>query len=341
MSTVHDTSPVSEQWREPSPGSTCLNRLRVMELADGAPVTLAVVVINGAGEGPTMYLGGGVHGDEVGATAIVQRAIREIEPADLSGRVVCVPVQNPLAFQMHHRLSLQLIGASPMDQFPGDPWLQFPGDADGNGTQAIAGRLWGLMTAADVVVDVHTPTTGGRYVPFIFVPPARVGEGAARSLELARAFRPDFILNATSGVYVQDGTPHVELARRGIPAFGFEVGEGGRVEEACVSRGWQGIANLLRHLEMLPGAPDSEPEPRVVTSMTAVRTDRGGLLSSQGRLGAELRTGDPIGVVTTPWGECVAELTSPHDGPLMRTTTFASVAGSDRIAQIGVEDGMP
>ncbi|MEA2245472.1 MAG: uncharacterized protein QOH46_1 [Solirubrobacteraceae bacterium] len=338
MSAGHAASEVSDHWQEPSPGSSCVNRVRALELTDGTPVTLPVVVINGASEGPTMYVGGGVHGDEVGAIAIVQRVIQEIDASELSGRVVCVPVQNPLAFQMHHRLSLQLVQVSPMDQFPGDPWLQFPGVADGNGTQAIAAKLWELMTGADVVVDVHTPTTGGRYVPFIFVPPARVGDGAARSLELAKAFRPDFILNATEGVYVQDGTPHVELAKRGIPAFGFEVGEGGRVEEECVARGWEGVRNLMRHLGMLPGEHQAEPAPRIVSSMTAVRTQRGGLWSCDVPLGREMSAGDAIGTVTAPWGELVDELTSPHAGPLMRLTTFASVAGSDRIAQIGIEE---
>jgi len=128
-----------------------------------------------------------------------------------------------------------------------------------------------------------------------------------------------------------------ELARRGIPAFGFEVGEGGRIDEACIARGWEGVQNLMRHLGMLPGEHRAEPAPRVVSSMTAVRTQRGGLWSCDVPLGAEVAAGDTIGTVTTPWGEQVDELVSPHGGPLMRLTTFASVAGSDRIAQIGVE----
>jgi predicted deacylase len=331
-----EPAPVGE-WREPDPGDRCLNRIPLIELADGTPVALPVVVINGAGDGPTLFVGGGVHGDEIGATAIVQRVIQELDPGELAGRAVCVPVQNPLAFQVHHRLSLQLVQKSPMDQFPGDPWLDFPGDPDGNGGQSIAHRLFELMSGADAVVDVHTPTTGGRYVPFIFVPPARVGEGAARSLELARAFRPDFILDATEGVYVEDGRPHVELARRGIPAFGFEVGEGGRAEEACTARGWRGIRNLMIHLGMLDGPGPTEPAPRTVTSMTPVRARHGGLLTCGASLGAEMHAGEAIGTVASPWGETVDEIASPHAGPLMRLTTFAAVAASDRIAQIGVE----
>jgi predicted deacylase len=332
-----DTMAPAGAWEEPQPGTRCLNRIPLIELADGTSVSLPVMVISGAGEGPTVYLGGGVHGDEVGATAIITRAIQEIDPAQLSGRLVCVPVQNPLAFQVHHRLSLQLVQKSPMDQFPGDPWLDFPGSRDGNGAQTIASVLFDLMSAADAVVDVHTPTTGGRYVPFIFVPPASVGEGHERSFELARAFRPDFILNTTAGVYVEAGRPHVELARRGIPAFGFEVGEGSRADEPDTARGWQGIRTLLQHLEMLGGERIAQPEPRVVSSMTPIRTSHGGLLVPAVRLGAEVEAGDLIATVTAPTGGIVEEIVSPHAGPLMRLTTFAAVAGSDRIAQIGVE----
>jgi predicted deacylase len=332
-----DTIAPAGAWEDPEPGTRCLNRIPLIELADGTSVTLPVMVINGAGDGPTVYVGGGVHGDEVGATAIVTRVIREVDPGRLNGRLVCVPVQNPLAFQVHHRLSLQLVQKSPMDQFPGDPWLDFPGNRDGNGAQSIAGVLFDLMSAADAVVDIHTPTTGGRYVPFIFVPPERVGEGHEGSLELARAFRPDFILNTTAGVYVEDGRPHVELARRGIPAFGFEVGEGSRAEEPDVARGWRGVRSLLQHLEMLGGERDVQPEPRVVSSMTPIRATRGGLLAPAVELGAEVDAGDLIATITAPTGDVVEEIVSPHAGPLMRLTTFAAVAGSDRIAQIGVD----
>jgi uncharacterized protein len=332
-----DTIAPADGWQEPEPGTRCLNRIPLLELADGTRVSLPVMVINGAGDGPTLYVGGGVHGDEVGATAIVTRVIQEVDPADLHGRLVCVPVQNPLAFQVHHRLSLQLVQKSPMDQFPGDPWLDFPGSREGNGAQSIASVLFDLMSGADAVVDVHTPTTGGRYVPFIFLPPERVGEGHQRSFELARAFRPDFILNTTAGVYVDDGRPHVELARRGTPAFGFEVGEGSRADAPDTARGWQGIRTLMQHLEMLGGARDEQPEPRVVSSMTPIRTSHGGLLVPAAKLGAEVEAGDLIATVTAPTGETVEEITSPHAGPLMRLTTFAAVAGSDRIAQIGVE----
>ncbi|MEA2246446.1 MAG: uncharacterized protein QOH46_975 [Solirubrobacteraceae bacterium] len=336
MSQVDTVAP-AEGWQEPGPGAKCLNRLPLIELADGTSVSLPVMVINGAGDGPTVYVGGGVHGDEVGATAIVTRTIQEVDPAQLNGRLVCVPVQNPLAFQVHHRLSLQLVQKSPMDQFPGDPWLDFPGSPDGNGAQSIASVLFELMCGADAVVDVHTPTTGGRYVPFIFVPPERVGEGHGRSLDLARAFRPDFILNTTAGVYVDDGRPHVELARRGIPAFGFEVGEGSRADEPDTARGWQGIRCMLQHLEMLGGDRDTEPEPRVVSSMTPIRTTRGGLLVPSAKLGEEVEAGQLLATVTAPTGDVVEEIVSPHAGPLMRLTTFAAVSGSDRIAQIGVD----
>jgi predicted deacylase len=316
-----------------------VRREKVLELPDGSGVELTVVEFSGRESGPRVYVGGGVHGDEVGAVAIVQRLIQRLDSSQLRGTVVCVPVQNALAFQMHHRLALQHVGRSPMDQFPGDPWLTFPGDPSGNGGAVVAAQLFEWMTEADAVIDVHTPTTGGRYVPFIFVPPVRVGETSRESLRLARVFGPDFILDTTEGIYVSDGTPHVELARRGVPAFGFEIGEGGRVVDSETERGVEGVLNVLVELGMLEPVEAPAREPRVVSSMTALRAHRGGMLSWAVDLGAEVREGELLAQITDLAGDVVEEIVATHAGPLMRITTFGAVAATDRIAQIGVEVG--
>ena len=111
------------------------------------------------------------------------------------------------------------------------------------------------MRHADYMIDVHTPTTGGRYAPFAFLPPTRCGDVVDRAEELARAFGADFILANDKGMYVGDKNPHTILAERGVPAFGVEIGEGGRIDDEDVERGLRGLTNVLRHLSMLPATP--------------------------------------------------------------------------------------
>lgn len=318
-------------------GTKATGSLTVLELADASSVDYPIVVIAGKQAGPTLYVGAAIHGDEVNGIEIVHEAMRAIDPTKLTGDVICVPMQNPLALRMQHRLPLQLLNKSPMDQFPADPWMCFPGDRDGNSPQIMAAALFGLMKDANAIVDIHTPTTGGKYVPFIFLPPPTVGDTWERSMELARAFGPDFILAAKEGVYVMDGSLHVTMAEGGIPAFGVELGEGGRVDQNLSERGAKGVLNVMRAMGMLEGPIEELATTRVIESMTALRTSRGGLLHVHAEHGTDLAEGDLIATVTNRYGDVVETIEAPHGGPFMRITTFATVAAGERVAQIGIE----
>lgn len=318
-----------------TPASKVTGTLQALELVDGTLVEYPLVLMCGALPGPTVYVGAAIHGDEVNSVEIAHEVIRRLEPAEMKGNLICVPMQNPLALRMQHRLPLQLLSKSPMDQFPGDPWMCFPGDPAGNSAQVMAHRLFDLIKLADAVIDIHTPTTGGRYVPFIFLPPPTT-DVWKETLAMARAFAPDFILEAEEGVYVLEGTLHVTAARHGIPAFGLELGEGGRVELDAITRGTEGVLNVLRHLGVIDGSPVASRPSRMIKSMTALRAARGGMLHVSAKLGSELVRGQEIAQITDRFGDVVETIVAVHDGPFMRITTFPTVTEGERVAQIGV-----
>jgi predicted deacylase len=320
-----------------APGTRERGVVPAIELADGSTVGFPLLVVAGARPGPTLYVGAAIHGDEINGVEIVYRVARAVDPATLAGTLLAVPVQNPLGLQGQHRFPLGLLLKSPLDQAPADMWATFPGNRGGNSTERMAAILHDeVMARADVLVDIHTPTTGGRYAPFAFLPPARCGAVARRAEELARAFGADFILDAEQGIYVDDRTPHVVAAGRGAVGFGVELGEGGRLEAESVERGARGLTNLLVALEMLPGTVEPLGRQMVIRSMTAVRCGRGGLLHLHAALGSELAAGQLVATVTNPYGDVVEEIAAPHAGPLVRITTFPTVASGERVAQIGV-----
>ena len=197
-------------------------RIRVAELPEGSWVELPVMVIRGVEPGPTLYLGAAFHGDEVAGVEIVGRFVSRLDVTALRGTLLVVPVQNPLAFQVQHRYFIGHMLKSPMDQNPADPWASFPGDPNGNLAALIAHVLYDqLLRHADFMIDVHTPTTGGRYAPFAFLPPTRCGACVVKAETLAVAFGADYILANDKGMYVGDKNPHTILGERGFPAFGI------------------------------------------------------------------------------------------------------------------------
>src|SRR5687768_12083313 len=105
------------------PGMTPGRSMRWIEvttLATGLPLRIAVHEITGAKPGPTVGITASVHGDELAPVEALRRLLETIDPAEMSGRLVVVPVVNPLAFQAQTR-------HTPQDMqnlnrvFPGDP----------------------------------------------------------------------------------------------------------------------------------------------------------------------------------------------------------------------------
>lgn len=330
-------SPLSVGDAVAEPGAVSYGTMPALELADGTQVDYPVILVGGAEPGPTVFVGAGVHGDEITGIEATHRLVRAVDASQLAGNLVVFPIQNPLAVSMQHRVALQLITKSPMDQMPGDPWMVFPGKADGNTFQRMAAQLFGVMSSCDAVIDIHTPTTGGRYLPFIFPPPRSAGAAAAeKARAMALAWGPHFILDTEVGVYVMPTSPNAVLAAHGVPAFGFETGEGGKLEEDLADDVVRGVLNVLRHLEMQPGELEGGREPVMVKAFTEVRCSRGGFLHPTLELGADVRKGDVMATVTDRYGRTVEEVPAPHDGPLLRSTTFATVASGERIGQLGL-----
>jgi hypothetical protein len=317
-------------------GSATRHAIDLVELADGTRVSLPTLLINGATDGPRLYLGAAIHGDEVNGVEIVSRALAHIDPTRLTGSVVAVLVQNPLAFQADHRLALSHYLKSPLDQAPADPWSSCPGTLDGSLAEKIAHTLFGLIRTSDYAIDLHTPTRGGRYVPITILPPSSLGEAARRAEDLGVAFGSGYVVKTDKGMYVRDGILAVEATRAGVPCFTFEIGEGGRLEVDMIETGVRCVTNALRFLKMIPGEPVTPLRSVRVREFVGLRASRGGLLHTEVELGAAVKRGQTLARIVSVYGDALETIASPADGVFVRSTTLSTVASGERVATVGL-----
>lgn len=115
--------------------------------ADCEALSLPVCCVN-KGEGPRLLITGGCHGDELEGPIVARRLVEWLPEAQTCGRVIIVPVLNPLAVQACNR-------NTPVDGLNLN--RVFPGRADGSVTERIAdavSRL--LLPMADTVFDLHS-----------------------------------------------------------------------------------------------------------------------------------------------------------------------------------------
>lgn len=319
-----------------APGSSVRGQMDLVELADGSPVRFPVVLVNGARPGPRFYLGAAIHGDEVNGIAILAKVIASINPAKLAGSIVCVPVQHPLAFYADHRFPVSQFMKSPLDQAPIDAWTVFPGDVSGNLAQIVAGKLFSLIRECSCAIDIHTPTRGGRYVPIAILPSMSLGASAERALWLAEQCATGFIVRGERGMYVSRGISCVEATAAGVPAFTFEIGEGGRLEQSVTDEGARCITNALIGLGMLKGERKLPPVSHMMSDFLGLRASRGGLLRTEAELGAVVKKGQVLATIVDIWGDKVETIRAPLPGVFVRSTTLSNVSTGERAATLGL-----
>lgn len=328
-------APLAVAGMQVAPGSRARGSLRLVELADGTAIDLPVMVVNGARPGPRLYLGAAIHGDEVCGVPIVSRVLSALDPATLAGSIIAVPVQHPLSFHADHRLPIAQFIKSPLDQAPADAWTCFPGDPEGNLAQILAAKLFALIRQCTFLIDIHTPTRGGRYVPIAILPSAAAGPHAARAEWLAEQFASGYTMKTDLGFYVARGILCVEATAAGIPGFTFEIGEGGRLEEEVVEEGVRCVTNALIGLGMIAGARRLPGKSYVMREFLGIRAKRGGLLHNLARLGDLVEKGQPLVRITDIYGDEVDTVLAPERSVFVRSTTLSTVSTGERVVTLG------
>jgi uncharacterized protein len=310
-------------------------RVPVAEFADGSPVSLPVVLIEGAHDGPTLFLQAGIHGDELTGIAVCQQVLADIDPAQLSGRVAAVPVVNLPAFLTRTR------GWVNEERWLIDLNRSWPGTASGLMTHRIANVLFEqFIKEADFTIDLHSALDGCNIAPFVYVQPNSDANGTLAVRERhANAFGAPYVYYG--GAAAQLGTSNMSQSlsfqadAAGIATMTAEMGESRRVTWEFVPIGVRGVKNVMKTMGMIEGEPEFGEAPRAFTGFDIVHVSRGGLLRIDVDLRDEVTAGQRLGAVVDVFGHTVEVLESPSDGFVLRTMRLGSVATGGEIFWIG------
>lgn len=314
-------------------GQAVRRRVPVLEMADGSPVSLPVVLIRGQEDGPTIYLQAGLHGDEVTGIDILQRALALVDPARLRGTVVALPVAHIPAFLTKNRSFLL------EERGPNDINRIFPGNPKGLMSERMAHILFHeFLLKADYCIDYHCALVGCNIAPFVYVMPDDDENGTlAARVKMAKAFGTPLAYYksrssklGTSNISQSFGA-QADLHK--VPVIMAEMGESGRVTREFVDLGVRGTLNVLVALAMLDGQVPKVPQRRF-TNIKTVHADRGGLLDLHVELGQEVKAGQVIAVVRDVFGDEIESVTSPQDGMALRLMTNTVIYPGAEVAWV-------
>ena len=265
------------------------------------------------GEGPTVVVSGGNHGDEYEGQIALLRLVHELDPGMVRGRIVVVPIISTEASQANTRMWPSGVNFN----------RSFPGRPDGPPNEQLADFFTRvLFPAADVVIDIHS---GGRTAWFIPCSHMHVVDDPAQRkamLEGMLAWGSDyhFLYIDINGT----GLLPVEAEQQGKLMISTELGGGGRVPAPVHELAWSGLHNVLRHV----GALDGEVETRTSRGLpdaviidgrdpaNYVIAEEPGLLEGLLEPGARVHAGDSVARLWDPEqpGREPTVLRAPLDG---------------------------
>ncbi|WP_116918840.1 succinylglutamate desuccinylase/aspartoacylase family protein [Tamilnaduibacter salinus] len=262
----------------------------------GLTTPTPVLVLNGAQPGPNLCLTAAVHGDELNGIEIVRRVMYTIEPENLSGRIIGVPIVNVQGFR---RGSRYLADRRDLNR-------HFPGDPDGSLASRIAHSLFtDVIQTCDMLVDIHTGSLKRTNLPQM-----RADMNRPEVATFSRGFDEMAVVHSPGS----EGMLRVAASNAGITAITMEAGESTRFQQHQIEAGVNAINSLLEKQNMLNRLfVWGEPEP-VYYDSSWVRANHGGILNSDVDLGDDVVAGQPLGTVTDPITNAQHTIRADEDG---------------------------
>jgi predicted deacylase len=300
------------------PGRRRILDLPLMRLPTGTPLSLPMAVVHGRTPGPTIWLSGAIHGDEVNGVEITRRVATTVDPRSLRGTVLAVPTVNVLGFLAESRY---LPDRRDLNR-------SFPGSARGSLAARIAHLfMTTIVERCTAGIDFHTGTDHRFNLPQIrgdlLDPEVR---------RLATAFAAPIMVRAA----VRDGSLRQAAAERGVTTLVYEGGQAHRFDSEAIAAGVDGTLRVLAAMDMIRSAPAPTSRPREILKTTWIRARRSGIVRLVAGLGDRVETGDTVAQISDVLGGRPTTARVPADGIIIGLTRDPLVHRGDAIANLGL-----
>ncbi|MGD2131258.1 MAG: succinylglutamate desuccinylase/aspartoacylase family protein [Maricaulaceae bacterium] len=299
-------------------GSRAVVDLPVSVLSDHTPITLSTHIIHGKKPGPTVFVSAAVHGDEIIGVEIIRRLIRTPQLKGLRGTLLCIPIVNAFGFINHDRY---LPDRRDLNR-------SFPGAAEGSLAARLA-RLFmtEVVSRCEAGIDLHSAAAHRVNLPQI-----RIDGRSRRARELAEAFCPPVILTSK----LREGSMRLAAKEIGVDVLVYESGEALRFDETAVRIGMRGVLRVLHQLGMIASDRGLKPHlvPYVSRSSAWLRAPMGGILRAYKSIGAGVEEGEPVAIVSDPFGEREEEVCAQESGVIIGRTNLPIVNEGDALFHV-------
>jgi len=305
----------------------------------GRDVSVPVIAINGASDGPRVAVTGGIHGAEYVGIEAARRVGMSIDPAELRGSLVVVPISNTTAYHARSIYTSGLDGENIN--------RTFPGETAGSPSHVLAHWLFeNIVAPSQFYIDMHGGDMIEALVPFVVVQHYSDPNVQETANAMARASGIERIIHSN----VQGSTTGAAAAA-GIPAVLAEIGGQGIWTDAEVEAHMESTLRVLRHVGALPGYVNPEmrsyhhvvalsgdvspaENQRVYNTFAWMRAEVSGLFHPTVNVGDFVKQGQPVGAIVDYFGTALQELHAVESGEVGFLVTSLAMNAGDPILAI-------
>ena len=312
-----------------APGYKATGYLEVPAGVDAA-TNIPVVVISGEKRGPVLALVSGAHGTEYTSIIAIEKLINVLEPSQIAGTVILVPLVNIQSFEQ------KVPHVNPIDNKSMNRF--YPGKADGTQTERASFLITKqIVDRCDYLIDYHGGDLDEGLRPYAYWAPTGKETQDRISKEMVLAFGLDHIIIWRDRPADLSATRYLDntSTARGKPSIVVEAGYAGIVESDDVTLLVEGTLSTMRALKMLSGEPRHVEKPVWLDRVVDVLSDGPGIWYPLVKRGTYVQEGMKIGFVTDYFGKVILEARAPVSGVILHINAVPSLKKGDNIADIG------
>src|SRR3989454_7181249 len=296
-----------------------------------AALSIPVAVFHGAKPGPLLALVAGAHGTEYSSIISLEKLIALLNPAEISGTVIIVPLINIQSFEQKVP-HLNPVDRKSMNRF-------YPGKMDGTQTERASFLITKqVVEQCDHLIDLHGGDLDESLRPYSYWSKTGNEKQDQISREMVLAFGLDHIIISADRPKDPQASRYLEntATTRGKPSITAEAGHAGTVETDDLNALTNGCLNVMKYLKMLPGAPFVIEHPVCIEKVVTLASEQTGIFYPLVKRGTYVEQGMRVGYVTDYVGKIIFEARAPVTGIVLYVCAVPSMTKGATIANIGV-----
>jgi len=282
------------------------------------PIRIPIMIAKGTHPGKTMGMTAAIHGNEVNGVPILQKLFKNLDPNNVHGAIVGIPVANIPSFERKKRRFVD--GRDLNHHFPGKP--------DGHNSSVYAYHLFQrCIKHFDYLIDLHTASFGRVNTYYIR---ADLSDPITKRMALLQ--------NAQIIVHnpPNDSTLRGAASHEKIHAITLEVGNPNIFQKGIIRSGLTGIYNVLHEFDLYPDQIDHPKNEAILCKDSYwLYTQEGGVLEVLPELAQHIQKDEVVAIVRDIFGDIVKRYTAPEDGIVIGKSISPVNISGGRILHLG------